>query len=141
MPSDPDPVAAGIVEARAVLARFKDCGYDTLDDSRGWNEGDVTGLAGWTECLLAAVEAVLPRHLSMIAVRLVPCPEHERWRGPLVGDNDNLAVRRACPNCQVFDESYCRNCSDDEGRFQDWPCSEYRAVSAALLGKEEADGN
>ena len=62
MPSDPDPVAAGIVEARAVLARFKDCGYDTLDDSRGWNEADVTGLTGWTECLLAAVEAVLKRH-------------------------------------------------------------------------------
>jgi hypothetical protein len=62
MPSDPDPVAAGIVEARAVLARFKDCGYDILDDSRGWNEADVADLTGWTECLLAAVEAVLKRH-------------------------------------------------------------------------------
>jgi hypothetical protein len=51
--------AAALTEARAVLARFKDRNYDTLDDGRGWNEADVADLTGSAGCLLAAAEAVL----------------------------------------------------------------------------------
>jgi hypothetical protein len=56
-----DPAAA-LAGTRAVLARFTDRGYDTLDDGRGWNEADVADLTGWTGRLLAAAEAVLTRH-------------------------------------------------------------------------------
>jgi hypothetical protein len=91
--------------------------------------------------LLAAVEAALAKHKPTPSVRLVPCEAHKRWRGSLVGapdigqefETENLRVRRACPACQVFDEPYCGTCVGGEGRWQDWPCAEYRAITTELL--------
>jgi hypothetical protein len=87
--------------------------------------------------LIGAVRVALERHEALLLVRLEPCAEHEHWRGPLVGDNDNLAVRRACSDCRVFDEPYCGSCVGDDGRFQDWPCGEYQAITRELTGEAQ----
>jgi hypothetical protein len=92
--------------------------------------------------LVAAVEAALKPHQPVPDVRLVPCAEHARWRGALVGlpedgdefETENLRVRRACPACQVFDEPYCRACVNDERSYLDWPCPAYAAITRALTG-------
>ena len=94
--------------------------------------------------LVAAVEAALKPHQPVPDVRLVPCAEHARWRGALVGlpedgdefETENLRVRRACPACQVFDEPYCRACVNDERSYLDWPCPAYAAITRALTGED-----
>lgn len=98
--------------------------------------------------LLAAADAVVDLHKPTPSVRLEPCERHRHWRGPLVGDPDsgqrfeteNLAERRACPECRVFDFSHCRRCVDDEGSWQVWPCPTYAAIRAALFGEETSGG-
>ncbi len=145
-PSPADPVAAALatIRERAAATKASAHGYVPRGEQLpGGPAGEwvIANLAAAADVprLLAGVDAVLKRHVQVPAVRLVPCAEHEHWRGPLVGDNDNLAVRRACPRCQVFDEPYCGSCVDDEGCFQDWPCAERRAISRALLGEEGSD--
>jgi hypothetical protein len=91
--------------------------------------------------LIAAVEAVLEKHVRKPSIRLIPCSEHKRWRGPLVGDNDNLAVRRACPACQVLDDSWCLQCvkSDGSGDYAAWPCPTVAAIERELTGEDGTD--
>jgi hypothetical protein len=100
--------------------------------------------------LLVLAAALLDGHSQISSVRLEPCAEHEHWRGPLVGDNDNLAVRLACPACRVFDDSWCCSCVGGDGRYRPWPCQPYKdacealgiaaPIGGALLGEETAGG-
>ena len=99
----------------------------------------ITAARSGVPRLLKAVEAVLEKHVRKPSIRLIPCSEHERWRGPLVGDNDNLAVRRACPECQVLDDSWCLQCvkSDGSGTYAAWPCPTVAAITRELTGGAE----
>lgn len=94
--------------------------------------------------LLGALDIAMQQHRPVPSVRLVPCEPHKHWRGSLCGvpefgqefETENLRVRRACPDCEVFDEPYCRACVDDDRTYQDWPCKPYRDITAELLRKE-----
>ena len=143
-PVTADPLAAYLAEVRERSDHPLAPGALPISNAavRGLMES-----AGDVPRLLKAVEAGLARHKGVPSVRLEPREEHKRWRGALVGlpedgqefETENLRVRRACPACQVFDEPYCGTCVGDEGRWQDWPCAEYRDITTALL-REVPDG-
>ena len=49
------------------------------------------------------------------------------------------AVERVLKFHQPFtrgDEALCGACLDSYGEHEEWPCDEYRAITAELLGKE-----
>ena len=52
------------------------------------------------------------------------------------------AVEAALKFHQPFtrgDEVLCGACLDSYGEHDEWPCDEYRAITAALLGKDDTD--
>ena len=87
--------------------------------------------------LLAAIEAVLAlHHPGGVTMDVRPCSQHRTETGACTTYTfaQLRDVRRACPDC-TFTERV--TCWQGKCREEEWPCTEYQAISAALLTKAE----
>lgn len=97
--------------------------------------------------LVAAIEAVLTYHRKMTVCE-ISIHAHDNSEPPRVycghsyaetensrhvmDDDDNII----CLDKPVAD--VCESCRDESGEAEDWPCSEYRAITQALSGNPGA---
>jgi hypothetical protein len=83
--------------------------------------------------LLAVAGGVLDRHIRRTVITTATCPRHH-W--PVRGLTQALArdAIRACPNCKVTERYVCSGCRHECPDDDEWPCTEIRAVVAALIG-------
>ena len=130
MPDAPaDPVAATLADARH--------GFDAALD---WRTGPNVGLqqanAERGSALLAAVEAVLAHHQPgrYLLIGLL-CGKHEDHRYFSITGNEAQGIRD-CPDCTPTVSVSCTGC----GVALD-QCPDRKAISAALLGEGDTDGN
>ena len=121
----PDPLAAYLAEVRKRAARLL-----PLNRKPSLLAEEV---AQDVPRLLAGYDALLARHKPTGCSRTRVCATHESWAtSRIVGD---IAARAACPECVTDEHARCwqPGCPDE------WPCPDYAAISAALLGKEPGD--
>ena len=127
MPDD-DRVASTLAEIRERFSAASKLGY-----------GGAILSAADVPLLLAAIEAVLKRHHRSGR----PVKTHNLCR-----DHSALAhysgrmpreVIEICPECTVTEKWVCATCRHECPDDDEWPCAEYRAITAALTGEEAAD--
>jgi hypothetical protein len=92
---------------------------------------------GDVERLLAAVDAVLGRHVpKTLAVRHV-CKRHGAMGWP--GRPASPEQIDVCPDCTLVERKACAACDPVCPDDNEWPCADYLAISRALLGEESPD--
>lgn len=141
--SEADPVAAYLAEARAnrdalsaAKAAYKPRGEYLPPGAAGeWVVACITAAFDHAG-LLAAVEAALARHRCPERPTVcwdldLRCPAHALIRPPTPAGW--VGMLRDCADCGTRERFYCTACREDE-----WPCDEYQAITAALLGGADA---
>jgi len=130
-PAAPGPVAA---ELAAIRERWSKVAYVGLRPEVVPEPGHQPEWLPDVPRLLAAVEAVLAMHKPTGIVGEVQlCDRHASYVYPV--SPAVVADRRECPGCHVVERPRCwhGSCPDE------WPCPDYAAISAALLGKDGTD--
>jgi hypothetical protein len=143
--TSPDPPAAALlaqIRERQALASDAGLGFSRMNER---HEAMIKVTYEDTPRLVAAVERVLKHHrkttiyeTSVYAhdqadVPRVHCghtyEETENGRH-VMADDDSII----CLDKPVAD--VCDSCRDECGESEDWPCAEYRAITAALAGTQ-----
>jgi hypothetical protein len=124
-------------DAAAILARLRDEAAaivsglaPSLDPRQAYAAGALHGCALKA---LAAVEAAMELHrVQERPVRSWDhvCPVHRDARGFADPRQRDM---RDCPDCRFSEIYVCRHCGCPNDF---WPCPTYRAILAALAGKE-----
>lgn len=90
--------------------------------------------------LLAAVEAVLSRHVpKTLTVRHI-CAGHGVESLRKLPYPEERAIIDACPDCVRQDVTACAACNPICPDDNHWPCEDVLAISRALLGEDGTDG-
>ena len=109
-----DKLSAALDGIRARIAKVTD-GLDFMPDGEPWPVEDGTRL-------LAAVDAVLTRHVPKTVTVTHLCGAHHR------------VVIPDCADCTTSEQTTCAGCDPVCPDDNNWPCADYLAISRELTG-------